>query len=86
MNYYVYLLICIQKNRSISYVGYTNDIIKRLNSHNKSKGAKSTRGFKWVVIYKKRFLTKSKALSYEFKLKKDKKKRSEILKNNEAKT
>ena len=78
MNYYVYLLICIQKNRSISYVGYTNDIIKRLNSHNKSKGAKFTKGRKWVVIYSKRYKSKSDAMKEEYKLKKNYKLRNKI--------
>ena len=48
--------------------------------HNSSKGAKSTRGYKWKIIYKKRFLSKSKALSFEYNLKKDRKKRLSILK------
>jgi putative endonuclease len=80
------MLKSIDRLKNKTYVGYTTDIQRRLFQHNNKKGAKSTRGFKWVVIYKKRFSTKSKALSYEFKLKKDKKKRSEILKNNEDKT
>jgi putative endonuclease len=65
---------------SKSYVGYTNDIIKRINDHNKNKGAKSTKGYKWILIYKKKFLLKSKAMSYEYKLKKDYIKRKKILK------
>ena len=48
--------------------------------HNLSKGAKATKGYKWKIIYKKRFLSKSKALSFEYFLKKDRKKRSSILK------
>ncbi len=63
-----------------TYVGYTTDVISRLKKHNSSKGAKSTRGYKWKIIYKKRFLSKSKALSFEYNLKKDRKKRLSILK------
>ena len=63
-----------------TYVGYTTDVISRLKKHNSSKGAKTTRGYKWKIIYKKRFLSKSKALSFEYKLKKDRKKRLSILK------
>ena len=62
-----------------TYVGFTNDVNKRLNKHNTNKGAKSTKGYKWVVIYKKRFINKKDALSYEFSLKKDKKKRVTLL-------
>ena len=63
-----------------TYVGYTTDVISRLKKPNSSKGAKATRGYKWNLIYKKRFLSKSKALSFEYKLKKDRKKRLSILK------
>ena len=58
-----------------TYVGYTNDIKKRLLKHNTNKGAKSTRGKKWTIIYKRYFKTKSEAMSYEYRLKNDKKKR-----------
>ena len=64
-----------------TYVGYTNNLEKRLRKHNKSKGAKATRGYKWKYIYKKRFLNKSKAMSYEYKLKNDRKKRASIIKS-----
>ncbi len=63
-----------------TYVGYSTDVISRLKKHNSSKGAKATRGYKWKIIYKKRFLSKSKALSFEYSLKKDRKKRLSILK------
>ena len=64
-----------------TYVGYTTDVISRLKKHNSSKGAKSTRGYKWKIIFKKRFLSKSQALSFEFMLKKDRKKRLSIIKD-----
>ncbi len=65
-----------EKNKT--YVGYTNNIKKRLLKHNTNKGAKSTKGRKWVVIYKRYFKTKSAAMSYEYKLKNDRKKRAQI--------
>ena len=80
MSYYVYLIKTINSKISKSYVGYTNNISKRLEKHNTSKGAKSTKGFKWKLIYKKKFISKSKAMSYEYKLKKDRKTRNEIIK------
>ena len=49
--YFVYLIVTKNKNRTISYVGYTKDINKRLKLHNKSKGAKFTRGRKWKLAY-----------------------------------
>ena len=62
-----------------TYVGYTNNLILRLKKHNSNKGAKSTKGYKWLLIYNKKFKTKSEAMSYEYKLKNDRNKRKEIL-------
>ena len=69
----------IDRKTTKTYVGFTNDVDERLNKHNTNKGAKSTKGYKWVVIYKKRFINKKDALSYEYSLKKDKKKRLTLL-------
>ena len=78
MKYFVYLLVSQKKNRIFSYVGITNDLKKRINLHNSSKGAKYTRGKKWRLAYKKPYNSKSKALKEEYRLKKDKKKREKI--------
>ena len=64
-----------------TYVGYTNNISLRLKKHNSNKGAKSTKGYKWLLIFSKKFITKNDAMSYEYKLKKDKLKRKNILNN-----
>ena len=80
MIFYVYLIKTIKGFKNKSYVGYTNNIKNRLNKHNTNKGAKSTKGYKWVLVYKKKFYSKSKALSYEYRLKNDKKERSRLLK------
>ena len=61
----------IGSNKQKTYVGYTIDLKKRLILHNINKGAKSTKGHKWKVIYKKKFNTKSKAMSFEYFLKKN---------------
>ena len=63
-----------------AYVGYTNNILARLEKHNSNKGAKSTKGYKWLLIYSKKFKTKNEAMSYEYKLKNNKLLRKEILK------
>ena len=78
MPYFVYMLLTKNKDKFISYVGYTNNLKKRLSLHNSSKGAKFTKGKKWKVIYYKRYLDKSKAMKDEYKLKKDYKLRSKI--------
>jgi len=74
------MLKSITKNKKKTYVGYTNNLYQRLRKHNSNKGAKSTKGYKWQLIFKKKFLSKSNAMSYEYKLKKNKKKRLKILK------
>ncbi len=79
MKYYVYLLISLTlKKKLISYVGYTNNLKKRLTLHNNSKGAKFTRGKKWYLAYSKKYVKKSIAMKEEYKLKKDFKKRNRI--------
>ncbi|MDA8537658.1 GIY-YIG nuclease family protein [Candidatus Pelagibacter bacterium] len=62
-----------------TYVGYTNDIKNRLLKHNSNKGAKSTKGYKWLLIYSKKFKSKKEAMSFEYKLKKDRPLRKKIL-------
>ena len=65
-----------------TYVGYTNNLKLRIDKHNSNKGAKSTKGYKWLLIYSKKFNTKSEAMSFEYKLKKDKIQRREITDKN----
>ena len=70
MNYYVYMLKSMGY-KSVTYVGYTNNMNNRLKLHNTGKGAKFTRGRKWKMIYKKTYKTKSEAIKQEYKLKKN---------------
>ena len=81
MTYFVYMLMSISTNNKKTYVGYTNNLIERLKKHNSNKGAKSTKGYKWKIIFKKKFQTKNKAMSYEYKLKKNRKEKLTIIKN-----
>ena len=84
MAFYVYMLKSISTSKTIkTYVGYTNNIKDRLLRHNSNKGAKSTKGYKWIVIYKRYFKTKNDAMSYEYKLKNDRIKRKKLVKKNE---
>ena len=79
MSYYVYMLKLISK-KSITYVGYTKDIKKRISLHNSGKGAKFTRGRKWKLIYKEKYSSKNKAISREYYIKKNRKLRNQIKK------
>ena len=78
MNYYVYIIINCDKKPFFTYVGFTNNLDKRLILHNTSKGAKFTRGRLWKLIYKKKYKTKQDALKNEYELKNNKKKRALI--------
>jgi len=75
MNFFVYMILTKINNRFITYVGYTNNLSKRLSLHNSSKGAKFTKGKKWKIIYSKKFSSKILAMKYEYALKNDKNKR-----------
>ena len=80
MSYYVYLIVSrFKNNKKISYVGYTNNLQKRLNLHNTGKGAKFTRGKKWKLVYYEKYNTKSLAMKNEFILKKNYKLRKKII-------
>ena len=79
-SYYVYVLISIYKKRLFTYVGYTNNLDKRLKLHNCGKGAKYTRGKKWKILYTEIYKSKNYAMSREYSIKKNRKFRNELKK------
>ncbi|MDA1198268.1 MAG: GIY-YIG nuclease family protein [Proteobacteria bacterium] len=79
MSYYVYMLKSIEK-KPVTYVGYSINLKKRIELHNKGKGAKFTRGRKWKLIYKEKCTSKNQAISREYYIKKNKKIRNQIKK------
>ncbi len=79
--HYVYLIITENNNKIVSYVGYTNNLDNRILLHNRSKGAKFTKGRSWKLIYYKEYKNLSIALKEEYKLKKDSKLRKKIKEN-----
>ena len=79
MIYYVYLILSKKFDKYRSYVGFTNNINKRLYLHNNSKGTKFTRGRKWKIIYLKKYKCKIIAMKEEYKLKKNYKFRNELI-------
>ena len=73
------------KSRSIkpvTYVGYTNNLKKRINLHNLGKGAKFTRGRKWILIYKEKYKSKKEAISREYYIKNNRTLRNKIKNEN----
>ena len=79
--YYVYMLKS-KGIKSVTYVGYTNNLKKRLTLHNTSKGAKFTRGRKWILIYKEKFKSKKEAISREYYIKSNRALRNKIKNEN----
>ena len=71
MSYFVYVIGSLKNSRPKTYVGWTKDLNERLRKHNSGKGAKSTKGRKWRIIYHEIFNSKEKALRREYYLKKD---------------
>ena len=72
MPFFVYLIVSnLKKNKKISYVGYTNNLEKRLSLHNSGKGAKFTRGKKWKLVYYKKYDSRTIAMKNEYLLKKN---------------
>ena len=66
------------EEKTVTYVGYTSDIKKRIKLHNLGKGAKFTRGRKWKLIYKEKFNSKNEAISREYYIKKNRFLRNKI--------
>ena len=81
MSYYVYMLKSIEK-KTVTYVGYTSDIKKRIQLHNLGKGAKFTRGRKWKLIYREKFNSKKEAILREYYIKKNRTLLNKIKNNN----
>ena len=81
MSYYVYMLKS-KGVKSVTYVGYTKNIKERIALHNSGKGAKFTRGRNWRLVYKEIFKSKSKAISREYYIKKNRTLRNKIKNKN----
>ena len=78
MNYFVYVIGSLKNSKPRTYVGWTKDLNERLKRHNLGKGAKSTKGRKWKIIYHEVFNSKKEAMSREYYLKKDRKMRKKL--------
>lgn len=76
--YYVYMVKC---SDNTIYTGYTNDLKKRIDTHNKGIGAKYTRGRTPVVLrYYEEYEDKIEAQSRERHIKKlTRKKKLELI-------
>ena len=75
---YVYVL----GSAGRTYVGWTTDLDKRLAAHNTGKGARSTRGRAWELLYAERYKNRGEAMSREWHLKRDRRFRKSLLDQN----
>lgn len=74
---YVYILRC---NDGTLYTGWTNDLINRVNAHNKGKGAKYTKARLPVkLVYYETYNSKRDALKREYEIKQYSKKDKESM-------
>lgn len=71
MDCFVYVLGCRAKDRTLTYVGWTNDVMRRLRQHNAGTGARTTRGRSWVLLHSEWFASKREAMRREWRLKRD---------------
>ncbi len=77
MSYYIYLVECSDRSY---YCGYTNDLKKRIETHNKGTGGKYTkRRLPVELIYSEEFETRSEAMKRECAIKKFSRKQKEEL-------
>ena len=68
--------------KPVTYVGYTNNLKKRISLHNSGKGAKFTKGRRWRLIYKEHFNSKKEAISREYYIKNNRNLRNKIKNEN----
>jgi putative endonuclease len=68
---YVYVLSAESERVFRTYVGWTTDLERRLEQHNAGRGAKSTRGRRWLLVYAEQHRTRQDAMSREWHLKRD---------------
>jgi putative endonuclease len=77
---FVYVLATTNPDgRTITYVGWTLNLERRLDEHNGGKaGAKTTRGRVWRLVYAEKHRTRKGAMRREFALKRDRKFRAAL--------
>jgi putative endonuclease len=68
--YTVYILFSKRLNRY--YVGYTNDLVRRLSEHNRQKGKYTDKGIPWEIVYTEEHDDKKDAMDRENFIKKQK--------------
>ena len=78
MTCFVYVLGSDGKGGPRTYVGWTTDLDARLAAHNAAKGARSTKGRAWILLYAERYPTRGEAMSREWHLKRERRLRRSL--------
>jgi putative endonuclease len=76
---FVYILGNFGNGQPRTYVGWTNNLERRLARHNAGTGARSTRGRVWVMLYAEQHASPQQAMSREWHLKRDRSFRRRVL-------
>ena len=61
--YIFYILYSAKLDRY--YVGYTNDIQRRLSEHNRIKGKYTDIGLPWILVFTEKYKSKKEAMNRE---------------------
>ena len=64
--------------KPVTYVGYTNNIVKRIGLHNSGKGLNLPEVENGHLIYKEKFKSKKEAISREYYIKNNKSVRKKL--------
>jgi putative endonuclease len=83
-NSFAYILGSVRGLDRRTYVGWCIDLEQRLAAHNAGRGARSTRGRTWVLLYAERYATRNEAMRREVALKRDRKLRAQLARMLEA--
>jgi putative endonuclease len=78
---FVYIIGSAGNGGHRSYVGWTNDLDRRLARHNAGTGARSTRGRIWFLLYAEQYASREEAMSREWHLKRDRSFRRRLLRD-----
>ena len=78
MRCFVYVIGAMTPKGMRTYVGWTTDLARRLAQHNAGKGAKSTRGRTWMLLYAESHDSVREAMSREWRLKRDRPFRAQL--------
>ena len=81
MTCYVYVIGSLGASPHKTYVGWTNDLCKRLRAHNSGSGARTTFGRQWTLLYVESYQTRSEAMSREWHLKRERTLRASLRSN-----